>query len=185
MERFTIHTRESAPEGAQDALAGLERNIGFIPHLAATIAESPAAMQGFVSMQTSLRRSALAPLAREVVGLTVSHENSSPYSMAAHSTFAQGLGAPDAVIAALRAGDDIPDPALQALREFTLEVVRTRGHLPEEDLTAFLDAGWSRENALEVVTQVAYTTMANLVANLADTPVDEAFEAQGWAATPA
>jgi hypothetical protein len=27
---------------------------------------------------------------------------------------------------------------------------------------------------------VAYTTLANLVANLADTPVDDAFAAQAW-----
>jgi hypothetical protein len=38
---------------------------------------------------------------------------------------------------------------------------------------------------LEVVTQVAYTTMANLVANVAATPVDAAFEAHTWAAVSA
>jgi hypothetical protein len=32
---------------------------------------------------------------------------------------------------------------------------------------------------------VAYTTLANLVANLADTPVDDAFAAQEWHPVPA
>jgi hypothetical protein len=38
---------------------------------------------------------------------------------------------------------------------------------------------------LEVIAQVAYTTFANLVANVADTPVDEAFAAQAWRAMAA
>ena len=44
-------------------------------------------------MQSALRGSTLSALEREVVGLAVSHENASRYSMAAHSTFAAGAGA--------------------------------------------------------------------------------------------
>ena len=80
---FTVHTAQSAPEGSREALAALERNIGFIPNLAATIAGSPAALQAFGAMQTALRGSTLSALEREVVGLAVSHENASRYSMAA------------------------------------------------------------------------------------------------------
>jgi hypothetical protein len=63
-------------------------------------------------------------------------------------------------------------------------LLETGGHVPEERCVAFLDAGFTTENVLEVITQVAYTTMANLVANVADTPVDPAFEPQAWT-TPA
>jgi hypothetical protein len=45
-----------------------------------------------------------------------------------------------------------------------------------------LAAGYAQEHVLEVITQVAYTTFANLVANVARTPVDEAFAPQGWTA---
>ena len=51
--------------------------------------------------------------------------------------------------------------------------MRDRGHRRE----AF---GLSAEEQLEVAAQVAYTTLANLVANLGDTPVDEQFGAQEW-----
>ena len=50
---FTIHTLQSAPEASQDALRGLERNIGFIPNLAAAIAGSPTAIGAFVGLQTA------------------------------------------------------------------------------------------------------------------------------------
>ena len=72
---FTVHTTQSAPAGSRDALAALERNIGFIPNLAATIAGSPIALQGFVAMQTALRGTRLSALEREVVGISVSRVN--------------------------------------------------------------------------------------------------------------
>jgi uncharacterized peroxidase-related enzyme len=182
MTEFTIHTTASAPEPARDALARLEQAIGFVPNLAATIAGSPVAIQGFVGMQSALRSSSLTPVEREVVGLTVSLENTCDYSMAAHSTFAEKLGAPEDVVGALRAGTALPDARLEALHAFVRAALRERGHVGAAETQALLDAGYTTEQALEALTQVAYTTLANLVANVADTPVDAAFEHQRWAA---
>ena len=181
MTEFPIHTTSSAPAGSQDALAALERNVGFVPNLAATLAGSPVALQGFVAMQSALRGSALSALEREVVGLSVSRENASPYSMAAHSTFAAGAGAGEDVLEALRAGSELPDERLEALHAFALAVLRGQGHVDEDALAAFSAAGYSAETALEVITQIAYTTLANLAANVARTPVDAAFRPREWA----
>jgi alkylhydroperoxidase family enzyme len=169
---FTIHTPETAPDGARDGLAALEQRIGFIPNLAATIAGAPAALAGFGSLQEALRRTTLTAREREVVGLTVSFLNTSTYSMAAHSAFAERVGVAPDVIAALRAGDELPDARLEAVRAFTAELVRERGNAQTDALTEV--------EQLEVVMQVAYTTFANLAANLASTPVDEVFSAHLW-----
>jgi alkylhydroperoxidase family enzyme len=182
MSNYPIHTKQTAPEGSQEQLAGLERNIGFIPNLAGTIGASPTAIQGFLAMQSSLRRAGLTPVEREVVGLTTSYANASAYSMAAHSTFALGAGAAAEVVDALRAGDELPDARLEALHAFTSQLLSERGHVSDG---ALLEAGYSRENVLEVIAQVAYTTFANLVANVAGTPVDEAFAPQAWSAMAA
>jgi AhpD family alkylhydroperoxidase len=182
MSDYPIHTTQTAPEGSQEHLAGLEQNIGFIPNLAGTIGGSPTAIQGFLAMQSSLRRAELTPVEREVVGIATSYANTSEYSMAAHSTFALAHGAAPEVVAALRSGEALPDPKLEALRAFTSELLSERGHVPDADL---LEAGYTRENVLEVITQVAYTTFANLVANVADTPVDDAFAPQAWSAAAA
>ncbi len=186
MSEFTIHTTSSAPEESREALEALERNIGFVPNLAAIVAGAPTALRGFVAMQSALRgTSKLSAVEREVVGLIVSHGNRCPYSMAAHSTFAIAAGAGPDVVEALRLGGGLPNERLQALATFTRELLETDGHVPEGALAAFLDSGFTRENALEAITQVAYTTMANLAANLADTPVDGAFESQAWTPAPA
>jgi alkylhydroperoxidase family enzyme len=181
MSHFTIHTAATAPEASRDALSALERNIGFVPNLAATIAGSPAALAGFVAVQSALRGTRLAPLEREVLGLAVSHENASPYSMAAHSTFAAGAGAGEELLEPLRAGGPLPDARLEALHAFALAVVRGRGHVGGDAVDALLAAGYTPESALEVITQLAYTTMANWAANVAGTPIDAAFAPRAWA----
>jgi AhpD family alkylhydroperoxidase len=167
---FTIHTEESAPERSREALSAIRQRIGFIPNLAATIAGSPVALAGFGALQGALRGTTLSALEREVVGVTVSVANAAPYSIAAHTAFAVGAGASDEVVAALRAGLPLEDERLEAVRRFTAALLRGRGR----DVEAH---GLSAEEQLEVVAVVAYTTFANLGANLADVAVDDAFSA--------
>ena len=45
---YILHTLESAPETAADALRTLQSTIGLIPNLAAAMAESPALLNGFL-----------------------------------------------------------------------------------------------------------------------------------------
>jgi AhpD family alkylhydroperoxidase len=174
MSEFTIHSASSAPEPARAPLEQLEQAFGFIPNLAGTIAGSPAALGGWLALRGSLHdRGALSLVEREAVAVAVSHENACPYSIAAHSTFAAQGGAEPDVVAALRAGGPLPDARLEALRAFTRSVLATRGH--DADVAALLAAGYTREHALEAMAQIASTTFANLVANVARTPVDAAF----------
>lgn len=180
MTTFTVHTPESAPEASLPALAALEQNIGFIPNLAATIAGSPVALGSFVAVQTALRGTALTTLERETVAITVSRVATCPYSMAAHSAFAANAGGSPEILTALRDGAEVPDARLEALRRFAAELTQSRGHVPAAEADRFLAAGFTPEQALEAATQVAYTTLANLIANLADTPVDAAFAGRAW-----
>jgi len=144
-------------------LRELEQRMGFIPNLAGAIADSPVAIASFVAQQGALRQTSLTPLEREVVGITVSAENDSEYSLAAHSAFARKAGGSDALVAALRAGEPVDDPRLRSIQDLTLALLRDRGHVPPHD------------DALEVITQIAYTTLANYVANVKRPPIDAAF----------
>jgi AhpD family alkylhydroperoxidase len=162
MTTFTIHP------GSGETLQALERNIGFIPNLAAAIAASPAALSGFVGLQTALRSTTLSGLEREVVGITVSRHNNCAYSLAAHSTFARKQGGDSQLIAALVAGEPLADSRFEALRAFTVALLEQRGHIETE---------LEPEVALEVIAQVAYTTLANYAADVSGVAVDDAFRA--------
>jgi uncharacterized peroxidase-related enzyme len=180
MTTFTVHTIDSAPEAIRPALATLESRVGFLPNLIATMAGSAAAVGVFTGGHAALGGTGLSPLEREAVAITVSRVATCPYSVAAHSTFAAGAGATPEVLSALRDGTEVPDPRLEALRRFAHELASSRGHVPASAVGQFLAAGFTPEEALETATQAAFTTLANLVANLAGTPVDAGFAAQSW-----
>ncbi|HEV8164507.1 MAG TPA: carboxymuconolactone decarboxylase family protein, partial [Actinomycetota bacterium] len=149
MPLFTIHTAESAPAGSKEPLALLEQRIGFVPNLAGTMAGSPTLIGSFVGLQQRLQASSLTGLEREVVGLTVSFENTCTWSVAAHSTFAAAQGASAEVLAALRSGRELPDTRLEALHAFTRRLLGNRGHLDADDIQALGTAGYTSEQALE------------------------------------
>ncbi len=185
MSTFEIHTIESAPQGSAAALRALEQGLGFVPNLAAAMAESPALVRGFVDLRLTLAAGELTGAERELVALATSIENGCDYCMAAHSTFALMQGAQEGAVSAARAGEAPADSKLGALYRFARELVASRGHLSQAETQALLDAGYSRGALLEVVAQVGHTTLANLAHNLSGAPLDAAFEPQAWAGAAA
>lgn len=180
MTQFPIHDLESAPDGSKPILAQLASQVGFIPNLAASMAESPVTLDSFTSLRRIAGAGSLDPVEREVVALAVSYANRCAYCMAAHSAFAARHGAPDSLLAALRAGRPAGDLRHEALRAFAHAVVTARGPLPRETKQAFLDSGFTRAQMLEVLSVVAMTSLANQVHHVTEVPVDAAFAAQEW-----
>ncbi|WP_233564994.1 carboxymuconolactone decarboxylase family protein [Micromonospora musae] len=98
------------------------------------------------------------------------------------ATLTRHRAAPE-LIAALRAGTALPGDRLEALRRFTLAVLDRRGAVPEEELTAFLAAGYLPRNALDVVLGVGTYTISTFANRLVDAPLDPPLAAYAW--TPA
>jgi uncharacterized peroxidase-related enzyme len=171
----------SAPANSTASLRALEQGLGFVPDLAATMAESPALISGFVDLRKTLAGGDLNGVEREIVALAVSLENDCDYCMAAHSTFALMQNADEDAVSTARRGDEPADPKLGALYRFTRSLVAKKGHLGAEELQALLDAGYSRRALLDVVAQVGHTTLANLAHGLSQAPLDDAFTPQAWA----
>ncbi|MEV4176496.1 carboxymuconolactone decarboxylase family protein [Nonomuraea sp. NPDC049709] len=181
MTVFTVHSVDSAPQPSRQPLDELRQRVGFVPNLAGAMAVAPVAIDGFNQLQRALRQTTLTGAEREVVGLAVSVANRCPYSVAAHSAFAGREGAAPEVIEALRAGkDDLPEERAAALATFTRALLRTGGHVGQDVIDALLGAGCTRAQVLEVITQAAYTIMANWVANVTGTPLDAALAGKAW-----
>lgn len=87
---------------------------------------------------------------------------------------------PAEVIEALREGTEIPDPKLQALHDYTKGLLDQRGHIGDQALQAFLSAGYTKRQALEVLTGLAAKLISNFTNALAHTEPDQAFQAYAW-----
>jgi uncharacterized peroxidase-related enzyme len=178
--KFDVYTIENAPEQSRATLEGVKQAYGFVPKLFGVFAESPAAAQAYAAIGKALEKAGLTAIEQQVVFLSVSAENACKYCVAAHSTIAKGVKMPDDVLAALRGQEELPDARLQTLSEFTRAVISNRGWVPDENLQAFLDAGFERRHVLDVLTIIAMKTLSNYTNHIAETPLDDAFSAQAW-----
>lgn len=182
--KYPIHTFDSAPEGAKEALLGAKKAFGFVPNLLGTMAEAPALLKAYLAVGALFDETSFTPTERQIVMLATSYENGCEYCVSAHTAISAMQKVPEAVVQAIRDGMPIADPKLEALRRLTASIVATRGWPGEAEMAAFRAAGYGPEQALEVVLGVGLKTLANFTNHLAATPLDAAFSKAPWK-TPA
>jgi AhpD family alkylhydroperoxidase len=175
---FPHHTFDSAPAKSKPTLLKLKENVGLVPNLAAAMAESPSLIEGFAAIRAIYQSGTFSPIEREVLSLTNAVENECRYCRAIHSTFALKAGMPAETLRALREGNSPAEGKLKALADFARSVVRDRGNVPEATLQAFLDAGYTKAQALEVLLGLANSIIANYAAHFTHPELDEPLRAQ-------
>lgn len=168
---FTTHDADSAPALARPFFAGSLQQLGFVPIAVARLAETPALLQGFFNMLALFERTSLSALEREVVIMAVARENGCRLCQALHS--ARLLEeAPWEIATALREGRPTGERRLDALTALTLAVLGHKGAVPQDVWRAFLDAGFSRSQALEAMLGIAATSLSTLANRLVEAPID-------------
>ena len=182
MTSFATHTFETAPEGAMPLLNAAKSAYGFVPNLLGTMAEAPALLEGYMTLAGIFDKTDMSETERQIILMTNNRLNGCVYCMAAHTSISQSSGVPVDVIEALRTGRPIADPKLEALRTFAARINQTRGWPSDEDVTAFLGAGYTRQNILEVILGTALKTMSNYTNHVAATELDAAFAPNAWSA---
>jgi alkylhydroperoxidase family enzyme len=172
MAEFPLHTRATAPFEAKPFLDQAGQSIGYVPALLAQMAEAPALLEGYAALGSIFRKSALSPLEQQLVLLTVSVEHQSRYCTPAHAAKALAVALDEAAINAVRDSRPIDDPRREALRAFTIRMIQTRGELAPDEVDAFIAAGFTRANALEIILAIGLKTLSTYVTHIAQTPLD-------------
>lgn len=167
MSLFTRHTDHTAPEGAAAVLTKVKERYGFIPNLAAYVAEAPGVLGAVLNLSQSFDNTSLTPQEQQVVLLTVSALNGCPYCKTVHTALGRMAEIDAATLKAVIAFEPLPDRKLSALRDFTRKLVEERGWVREEDVRAFLDRGYTKAQVFEVVMGVAMKTLTNYCNHLA------------------
>ncbi len=173
MNRITIQTADSAPEEAGSRLADAHKANGFVPNLLGVLANAPTAIEAYQTVVGINARNSLTPAEREVVQITAAVRNGCGFCAAGHTKIARKkVGMDEAAVDALRASSPLPDAKLDALARFVERVIDNRGAVSDSELQAFLDAGYTETNALDVVLGVSLASLCNYANNLAKTPIN-------------
>ena len=180
MTEFTLHTEASAPEASKLLLADSKKSYGMIPGLHAVMAEAPGLLEAYKTVGDLFVNSSFDADELTVVWQSVNVEHACHYCVPAHTWIANDMGVSDDISDALRSETPLPNARLEALRTFTLNVVRGRGNVDDSAVQAFLDTGFTRRQILEVILGVSQKVMSNYTNHLANTPVDAPFRKLEW-----
>lgn len=167
MSIFAKHTDQTAPQGAAEVLAKVKMRYGFIPNLAAYVAEAPLVLDAVLNLSGAFDKTSLTPQERQVVLLTVSALNGCGYCKTVHTALGRTAEIDGETLKAITAFQPLSDRKLNALRDFTRKIVDEKGGVNEGDIKAFLATGYTRAQVFEIVLGVAMKTLTNYSNHLA------------------
>ena len=176
------HTPETAPAASLDAFNSLISAFGWSPNVLGVFAGSPVLIQSYHALSGIINsQSAFTEAEREIIQIANNIENDCSYCMAAHSTVVQMKELfPEDQLQALRASAPLAESKHEALRAFSLAVLKNQGRVSPAELEAFKAAGYSDEHALEIILHSAFKVITNFTNNMVNPPLDEPFVAQEW-----
>jgi uncharacterized peroxidase-related enzyme len=170
-----LHTPASidaAPAAAQPLLETVRKQLSVAPNMFRVIASSPAALEGYMGLNSSLAKGELDVRTRARIALAVSEANGCDYCLSAHTYLAKNLAKLDDAEIGRNRGGGSADPKADAAVRFALLLVRERGHVTDADLAVVKVAGFGDGAVVEIVLHVALTTLTNYVNVVAGTEID-------------
>lgn len=163
---------EASPEAARPMLEAVQKQLGVAPNMFRLIANSPAALEGYLGLNGALGKGMIDARTRERIALAVAEVNGCTYCLSAHTYLGKNLAKlDDAEMAANREGGS-NDPKAAAAVRFAAKVTRERGHVSEADVQAVKAAGYNDGQVIEIVLLVTLNTLTNYVNEVAKTEVD-------------
>ena len=168
----TPATIEAAPAASQPLLHAVKAQLGVAPNLFRVVANSPAALEGYVSMFGALGKGELPAPTRERIALAVAEINGCDYCVSAHTYLGRNVAKlDDAEMTANRGGASNDIKADAAVR-FAVKVAKLRGHVGDEDFRAVKVAGYTDAQIIEIVQHVALNTWTNYINTVVKTEID-------------
>ncbi|QIM53390.1 carboxymuconolactone decarboxylase family protein [Hydrogenophaga crocea] len=170
MTPITVPTRDTVSATNQALFDQLQKGLGKVPNLYATLAHSQHALGSYLALQNA--KSSLNAKAREVINLVVSQVNACDYCLAAHTVIGGMVGFMPEQILDIRRGGAPFDAKLDALAKLVKNIATERGHADPALVDAFFAAGWTTENLVDAIVVIGDKTVTNYLHGTTRVPVD-------------
>jgi uncharacterized peroxidase-related enzyme len=151
----TASTIDAEPAASRPLLEVVKRKMGSMSNMFRLIANSPAALEGYLALSGALDKGSLPAPTRERIALAIAEINGCSCCLSAHSYLGKNREElDDAEMAANREGRS-NDPRADAALRFAVKVARERGHVSDLDLSSVKAAGYDDAQVIEIVQHVA------------------------------
>ena len=167
--RFSVPSREQVSENNQVIFDNLQKALGFVPNLYATMAYSTNGLERFLAYQNA--KTSLTNKEKEAVNLVVSQVNNCVYCQSAHLVLGKMNGFTEEQLLDIR-NEKSSNPKLNALVQLAADITKTKGYSNPELVDAFFTQGFTNENLVDLILQISDKTAMNYLHNLTKVTVD-------------
>jgi len=171
MPRIQPFDKDPADTATAELLGAVQKKMGTVPNIIATMANSPAVAKAYLGFSQSLSTGSLPARLREQIALVVGETNGCDYCVAAHTALGKAAGLTEEETCDARravAGDGQEQAAL----EFAHKIVSDRGNVSDDDVQKVRQAGYTDGEVAEIVANVALNIFTNYFNHVAGTDVD-------------
>jgi uncharacterized peroxidase-related enzyme len=171
MPRIQPVNRKNADAKSSNLLNAVEKQMGMLPNMIATMANSLPVAQAYLGFVQHISAGSLPAALREQIALTVSEVNQCDYCLSAHTLLGRKAGLGETDVLDARHGTAADEKAHAAVA-FARKIVQDRGHVSDEDVAEVRRAGYSDGEIAEIVANVALSTFTNYFNRVVDTEID-------------
>lgn len=171
MPRIQPVNPDKATDKQKALLAGVQQKLGATPNILATMAQSPAALEAYLSFGAAMSGASIGGKVREQIALAVAGVNGCGYCAAAHTALGVSLGL-EKDEAQRNLFGNASDPKVQAALDFSRRIVETRGWVEDADIDAVRKAGYADAEVTEIIAVVAINTFTNYFNHIVQTEID-------------
>lgn len=166
---FKVPTREQVSSTNQEIFDGLNKALGFVPNLYATIAYSDHGLKRYLDFQNA--KTSLSNKEKEAVNLIVSQINGCIYCQSAHLVLGKMNGFDDTQLLNIRKGKS-ENARLNALVKLAADITENKGNVNAHNIEDFFAQGYTKETLVDLILQISDKTAMNYLHNLTKVPVD-------------
>ena len=177
---YQMHTTETAPENSRPFLELSTRAVVFVSKLACAISNVPILANSLSGLFQNVHVGSFTEAEVQVLLLTNAVTNSCSWAVAFHTALGLKQGLDPADVQAIRERQLPNQRRYAALSGLAKTLIENRGQLTDDDLTAFLEAGFEKEQVLEVVAVVAASTITNYAGKITDPPLEAFLQEHAW-----
>ncbi|MBX2841718.1 MAG: carboxymuconolactone decarboxylase family protein [Flammeovirgaceae bacterium] len=171
MKTIQVPSRNQVDSASQGIFDNLQKALGTVPNLYATIGYSSNALDAYLTYSQATDNGVFSKKEAEAIKLAVSEVNECQYCLAAHTVLAKMNGFSEEETLALRAAS-ISDKKLNVITHLAREIAQERGKASDEAKQAFFDAGYDEKALIDLVAIVVDITFTNYTHRLTQVPVD-------------
>jgi uncharacterized peroxidase-related enzyme len=170
MTRIAAIDPSAATGTTKDLLDAVKKGLGVVPNLFRVTAQSPAALEGMVTLYGAIGKG-LTPKLREAIALATAEVDGCDYCLSAHTYLGKRAGLSEGDLVDVREGQ-ASDPKVAAASRFARVLLEKRGQVSDADVTDVRRAGFGDGEIVEIIANVAWSVFTNFVNEVAGTDID-------------